>query len=91
VSRDDLHRNGSSPATYCVRVLGPLPAGVAESLGYETVRTASGTALICDIADTSALYGLIARLESLGVGLIAVQPVDHDPGDGALRRESGPA
>ena len=32
------------------------------------------TTLIGDIPDTAALYGIIARLEALGVALLSAQP-----------------
>ena len=59
--------------TYRIDVKGPLPEGSAEEFPEMTVRATGGvTTLLGEIGDSAALYGLITRLESLGLVLIQV-------------------
>jgi hypothetical protein len=50
---------------YRIEIAGPVP---------EARVTGDVTALIGDIPDTAALYGIIARLEALGMPLLSAQP-----------------
>ena len=60
---------------YRIEITGPVPEAVREELPHLVVRIAGGvTTLIGDIPDTAALYGIIARLEALGVALLSAQP-----------------
>jgi hypothetical protein len=61
------------PTTYCVQVRGPVPAGLADELDGFTVQTGPTTALTGPVTDAADLYGLIARLECLGLTLLSVQ------------------
>ena len=64
-----------------VAALHPLrPVGV---LGPETELRGA-------IVDQAALYGIIARLESLGVELIALQPLPDSDGVSPTRARSRP-
>jgi hypothetical protein len=69
--------------TYAVEIAGRLPSALALELdGFAHQMSGSITVLIGNVADVAALYGLLARLESLGVTLISVQPVsDHTETD----------
>jgi quercetin dioxygenase-like cupin family protein len=61
--------------TYRIEVQGQLPTGVAEEWpGLSVERTGDTTVLTGPVADQSALYGLLRRLEALGVALVAVGP-----------------
>lgn len=61
---------------YRIEVHGPLPAGAAEDWpGMAVERSGSTTALVGPVADPAALYGLLARLEALGLALVTVGPV----------------
>ena len=63
------------PQHYRIEVQGRLPSGVAEELPTMVVdRCGERTTLSGALADTAALYGLIARLEALGLVLLSVQP-----------------
>jgi hypothetical protein len=64
------------PATYRLEIRGSLPTPLADNLEGFTVRPGPTTTLTGPIPDTAALYGLIARLEALGLTLVCVQPVD---------------
>jgi hypothetical protein len=60
---------------YRIEIVGPVPEAIREELPHMVVRVSGGvTALIGDIPDTCALYGIIARLEALGLALLSAQP-----------------
>ena len=67
-------------ATYRIEVHGRLPSG-ADALFPELIVEAGArtTTLAGPVADAAALYGLIARLESLGLALVAVRPGTDPP------------
>ena len=62
------------PTTYRLQVRGPLPASLADELDGFTVHAGPTTTLTGPVTDTADLYGLIARLECLGLTLLSVQP-----------------
>jgi hypothetical protein len=79
----DPNMNGR-PAGYAIRVAGRLGATSLEAfpdLHWEA--RGSDTVLTGEVRDGSALYGIIAILETLGLELIEVQPLTAAP--------SGPA
>jgi hypothetical protein len=82
---DDPPTCPRSPATYRLEIRGPLPTALADNLEGFTVSPGPTTTLTGAISDTAALYGLIARLEALGLTQVCVQPVDggspRRPGD----------
>jgi len=60
---------------YRIEIAGPVPDALCEELPQMAVSVSGDvTVLIGDIPDTSALYGIIARLEALGVALLSAQP-----------------
>jgi hypothetical protein len=66
------------PTTYVIEVQGAIPSALAAELAPLTIDVGVGgatTLLRGPVADTAALYGLLARLESVGVALVAVRPV----------------
>ena len=59
---------------YSIEVQGPLPAAAVDEFASMFVTSACGvTTLTGDLADSAALYGLIARLESLGLVLAQIR------------------
>ena len=76
---DDSTSRGRCATAYRLRIRGPVPATLLESFNGAIIRAGSTTALTCSIADASELYGLIARLEALGLMLVSVEPVDRAP------------
>jgi hypothetical protein len=74
--------------SYAIRVkgdLGPttlnaLPELRGEPLGADTVLTG-------ELADRSAFYGLVARLEALGLDLLEVRRVAASDDDARLRQD----
>lgn len=75
--RDDDSSSRGCAIAYCLRIRGPVPARLLDSFEGSVIRAGSTTALLCPIADASELYGLIARLEALGLTLVAIHPVDR--------------
>lgn len=60
---------------YRIEIAGPVPEAILEELPHMVVSVSGDvTSLIGDIADTCALYGIIARLEALGIALLSAQP-----------------
>ena len=82
MARDDVPPREQQPLTYRLEVRGRLPAMLAEDLEGFSVDAGPTTTLTGPVADPAALYGLIARLESLGLTLLSVHPT-------ARRRSSG--
>jgi hypothetical protein len=77
MARDDDSSSRGRASAYCLRIRGPVPARLLDSVNGSVLRAGATTALICPIADASELYGLIARLEALGLTLVSVHPVDR--------------
>jgi hypothetical protein len=77
------------PAVYAIRVAGRLGATSlaafpdlhGETQGAETVLTG-------EVRDRSALYGIVARLEALGLELIEIKRMAGAPG--SPRPTAGP-
>jgi quercetin dioxygenase-like cupin family protein len=66
--------------THRIEVTGRLPAGAADALPGLSIEQAGGTTTLTGpVADQSALYGLLARLESWGLALVAVGPGPAGP------------
>jgi hypothetical protein len=61
---------------YCLQINGRAPELLLRSLEGFAVSAGMNTTLTGPIEDSAALYGLIARLEALGLTLISVQLVD---------------
>ena len=59
---------------YRIDIEGRLPAGAAEDLAATTVEwDGHVTTVRGALADAAALYGLIARLETLGLTVLAIR------------------
>ncbi len=59
---------------YRIEIEGRLPAGVAEELAPANVEWDGRiTTLRGSLTDTAALYGLIARLEALGLTVAGIR------------------
>ncbi len=66
-----------TPVEYCIRVKGYLPPGWSELLeGMEVQQEPGGNTLLSGfVKDQAALYGLINKLQSIGVTLISINPM----------------
>jgi len=75
MSCDDTPTTEASlPTTYRLQVRGAVPAMLAAELDGFTVDSGAVTTLTGPVADSAALYGLIARLECFGLALVSAQP-----------------
>jgi hypothetical protein len=72
-------------AEYTFRIAGRLTRRLLEALEpLEARATAGDTLLMGRLADRAALYGVIARIEALGLELVELQRLPHRPAaDGA--------
>ncbi len=62
--------------THRIEVRGRVPSALAAELGsFELTVLDDTTVLEGRISDSAALYGLLARLESVGLALVSVQPL----------------
>jgi hypothetical protein len=69
---------------YLIEVRGRLPSALTAELGrFELAFIGDSTLLTGAISDSAALYGLLARLEAVGLALVAVRPLPTDTGDRA--------
>lgn len=67
------------PTTYRVELKGPIPTSLAGKFDGFTVEEGPTSTLTGPVADCAQLYGLIARLESLGLTLISVRGTTSVP------------
>ena len=69
---------------YRIQVQGRLPEGVARGVPRDDRAGGSaGRTTGCGpLPDTAALYGLISRLEALGLALVTVRSLPDDEGPG---------
>jgi hypothetical protein len=79
----DTHPSGSiydEPATYEIRVKGQLPDRWAGWFGDVAIGSEEDgtTVLTCPAVDQAALYGLLKKVHSLGLPLLAVRRVEPD-------------
>jgi hypothetical protein len=77
------------PATYEIRVDGLLDGRWADWFaGLRISNDGAQTVLTGTLQDQSALHGLLSRIHTLGLSVIAVcrQPADDERGDDGGRR-----
>ena len=68
------------PARYAIRVAGRLGAtSLAAFPDLDCEARGSETVLTGEVPDGSALYGVIAQLEALGLQLIEIKPLTAAP------------
>ena len=67
--------DGCAPTTYELKVRGRLPISLAQDLDGFTVDAGPTTTITGPVADSAALYGLVARIECLGLTLLSIQPI----------------
>ena len=77
---------------YRIQVQGCLPDGVVQEFPGMKVRTGTRLTTVCGpLPDTAALYGLIARLEALGLALVTVRSLPDEDAHDAAPGPSSPA
>jgi len=72
----------AAPRQYRIEVQGRLPEGVVSELPAMAVTADGGrTRMSGPVADVAALYGLIARLEALGLTLLSLHSIEKENED----------
>jgi hypothetical protein len=72
-----MENGGTQPTTYRVVVRGRLGRELADAFEHiELDSNAGDTALTGAFADPAQLYGLLDRLQDLGVAIVSVNPID---------------
>ena len=51
--------------------------------GLTVTQTDDETILTGEVDDQAALFGLLARVRDLGLSLVSVNSVEHEPGEGS--------
>ena len=65
------------PTHYQITVAGRLSATLIAAFdGLSATPSAAGTVLCGEIIDQAALFGVLGRIEALGLELLAVCPTD---------------
>jgi hypothetical protein len=75
-----------APAPYAIRIRGHLGATVLSAFPALVPRWRGGDTVLSGLLDRSALYGVLAEIEALGLDLLEIQRLTPDrtspePGD----------
>jgi hypothetical protein len=81
----------SAPCQYMIRVNGHLGATVLSAFPAMAARRQGAQTVLTGLLDQSALYGVLADIESLGLDLVEVRQLGAErtsvePGDGRTPR-----
>ena len=76
-----------APALYMIRINGHLGATVLSAFPAMAPQQHGGHTVLTGLLDRSALYGVLAEIEALGLDLLEVRQLEPDrespePGDG---------
>jgi hypothetical protein len=72
----------SAPARYKIRIKGHLGATVLSTFTALAARLDGGETVLTGLLDRSALYGVLAEIESLGLELLEVRRLEPRPRSG---------
>ncbi|HEY2550586.1 MAG TPA: hypothetical protein VGI64_08415 [Streptosporangiaceae bacterium] len=75
------------PALYCIRIYGHLGATLLSAFPAMDAEQQGQVTVLTGVLDQSGLYGLLADIETLGLGLIEVRQLGSarespEPGQG---------
>jgi hypothetical protein len=75
-----------APAPYMIRIRGHLGATMLSAFPAMTPRWHAADTVLTGLLDRSALYGVLAEIEALGLDLLEIQKLTPDrtspePGD----------
>ena len=82
-----------APALYVIRINGHLGATVLSAFPALAARLHGAATVLTGLLDRSALYGVLAEIEALGLDLLEVRQLSPDresPGSGDRRFRSDP-
>ena len=76
-----------APAPYLIRINGHLGATMLSAFPAMTPRWHGADTVLTGLLDRSALYGVLAEIEALGLDLLEIQKLtpgctSPEPGDG---------
>jgi len=66
-----------APARYSIRIHGHLGATVQSAFPALASRRHGADTVLTGLLDRSALYGVLAEIEALGLDLIEIRQPDH--------------
>ena len=77
-----------APAPYLIRIKGHLGATMLSAFPAMTPRWHGADTVLTGLLDCSALYGVLAEIDALGLDLLEVRQLEPDrefpePGDGS--------
>jgi hypothetical protein len=78
----------SAPVLYAIRIRGHLGATVLSAFPALVSRWRGGDTVLTGLMDRSALYGVLAEVEALGLDLVEIRrlrPQGRSPGSGDSR------
>jgi hypothetical protein len=83
----DHGRMDPAPALYMIRINGHLGATMLSAFPALTPQHDGAHTVLIGMLDQSALYGVLAEIEALGLDLLEIQKLTQDrtspqPGDG---------
>ena len=78
----DDGRMDASPALYRIRISGHLGPTMLYAFPAMTSRLHGGETVLTGLLDRSALYGVLAEIDALGLDLIEVRQLMPDPEGG---------
>jgi hypothetical protein len=73
-----------APSSYAIRISGHLGATVLSAFPGMTSRRTGGSTVLTGPLDRSALYGVLAEIDALGLELLEIrqlEPHDGRPGE----------
>jgi hypothetical protein len=68
----------STPARYAIRIYGHLGATVLSAFPALTSRRHGADTVLTGLLDRSALYGVLAEIDALGLDLVEIRQLTPD-------------
>jgi hypothetical protein len=68
-----------TPAPYMIRINGQLGATMLSAFPALALQRHRGHTVLTGLLDQSALYGVLAEIEALGLDLLEIRKLTRDP------------